>query len=419
MKENIVKAYEYARERYAAVGVDTEAAIERFNRLPISMNSWQLDDIKGFINPSNNSGGGVMVTGNYPGAATTFDELIQDMDFVLDLLPGKKKINLQSNQVSFTETGLDLDTLEPRHFQAYVDWAKQRGIGLNISPSVAGHKMVKDDFSLSSPDPAIRDFWIEHFVRCSEIGEYLGRELNWRCVTDYWIPDGYKDYPADQYAPRVRLAAALDTIFERLGEQKHNVNVLEGKVFGVSLEAYTVGSHDFYVGYAASRKKALCIDIGHYNPQEDIATKLSALKLVCPEMMLHITRPMRWDSDHVPLLDDLTQSMTNEIIRNNWDDSIHIGTDYFDASINRIAACVLGMRSIQKAVLRPMLENTAEIREAEKEGNYAKRLALMEEFKTLPFNLVYDYICETAGVPIGTDWIKEVMQYEKDVLLKR
>lgn len=304
----------------------------------------------------------------------------------------------------------------------YVDWAKKRNVGLDFGGGAFGHPMIKENFTLASPDSQVRDFWIESWVRCAQIGEYFGKELNQQCITNIWIPDGYKDYPADQYTPRARLAESLDTIFNRLGDQKYNMCALEGKVFGIGLEAYTVGSHDFYLGYAINRKngkKCITVDSGHYNPLEDVATKLSSLMLFMDDIYMHVTRAMRWDSDHVIVMDDTTQAITNEIIRNNWENRIHLCTDFFDASINRIAASIIGIRSLQKCVLRSLLENSGELRKAEMENNFGRRLALMEEYKTLPFNAVYDYICESAGVPVGPRWLDEVDRYEKSVLSRR
>ena len=420
MSDRIYKAYQYAKERYAELGVDVDKAIERFNTIPISVNAWELDDLKGFMNLDKiGSDGGCIATGEYPGTATTFEQLTQDLDMILANLPGKKKVSCTAKAVCYTEPGLDLNSIEPKHFQGYVDWAKTRNVGLDFGGGAFGHPMIKNNFTLSSPDPEVRDFWIESFVRCAKIGEHMGKELNQKCITNIWIPDGYKDYPADQYSPRVRLVEALDTIYERLGEQKHNLCSLEGKVFGIGLEAYTVGSHDFYLAYAMNRKKCVTVDSGHYNPLEDVATKLSALMLFMDDIFMHVTRAMRWDSDHVVVMDDMTQAITNEIIRNNWEKRIHLCTDFFDASINRIAASVIGVRSLQKCILRSILENTEELRKAEREENYGRRLALMEEYKTMPFNAVYDYICESAGVPVGHRWLDEVNRYEKDVLSRR
>lgn len=418
MGNKIENAYEIAKERYAELGVDTEKAIATYLKTPISFNAWQLDDDAGFLKVKKGSGGGVMATGNYPGRAANAAQLMEDAGKVFSLVPGTHKLSIQSKQIA-SEEKVDLDGIEKEHYLPYVEWAKEKGYGLDFNPSCSGHPMADTGFTLSSADEGIRNFWITHFKKASEIGEYFGQELGKKCVTNYWIPDGYKDFTADMYAPRERLSKSLDEVFSRKRDTEHNIDTLESKLFGIGVEAYTVGSHEFYMGYAVKNHLPLCLDAGHFHISEDISNKISALMLVCDELMLHVTRPMRWDSDHVVAFDDTTQAIMNEIVRNGWLGRIHIGTDYFDASINRIAAGVLGLRNSGKCLLRALLEPTEQIRQAEKEGNYTKRLVMLEEAKTLPFAAVWDYICEISEMPVGMEWYKEVERYEKEVLIKR
>ncbi|QNM05475.1 L-rhamnose isomerase [Qiania dongpingensis] len=413
------QAYELAKERYAKMGVDTEEAVKKLLAVRISFNAWQLDDDKGFLQVEAGTGGGVMATGNYPGAAKNAEQLVQDAGTVFSLIPGRHKLSVQSKMIASAEPGIDLDRIEKEHYRYYVDWAKENGIGLDFNPSCSGHPMANSGFTLSSADERVREFWIEHFRRASEIGEYLGQETGIRCMTNYWIPDGYKDMPADMYAPRKRLEESLDRVFDRKADRVHNMDSLESKLFGIGVEAYTVGSHEFYMAYAAKHHLPVTLDAGHFHISEEVANKISSLMFLCDEILLHVTRPMRWDSDHVVAFDDTTQNIMNEIVRNEWLDRVHIGTDYFDASINRVAAGVIGLRNTQKALLKAFLEPTKELRTYENEGNYTKRLALMEEMKTMPFQAVWDHICEMENVPVGFGWFAEVERYEKEVQLKR
>ena len=417
-EKSIISAYETAKEIYAQYGVNTDEALKKLREKRISFNAWQLDDVKGFLKLDQGSGGGIQATGNYPGVATTAEELMQDAEKVFSLVGGKHKLSLQANMVATNEK-VDLDTIEPKHFAAYVDWAKKIGIGLDINPSCAGHPMLESGFTLSSADKGIREWWIHHFILTSGIGEYFGKETGVRCVTNYWIPDGYKDYPADTYSPRVRLAESLDRIFSRKRNANYNIDTLESKLFGIGVEAFTVGSHEFYMGYAVKNHLPLCLDAGHFHLSEDVGYKISALMLACDELLLHVTRPMRWDSDHVVSFDDSVKNIMREIVRGDFLDRISLGTDYFDASINRIAAGVLGMRNTQKALLAALLEPIGLLKEYENRGDYTSRLALFEESKTMPFADVWNYFCLTEGVPCGADWIDEVKLYEKQVLAKR
>ncbi|MCD8354856.1 MAG: L-rhamnose isomerase [Clostridiales bacterium] len=419
MGTKIEQAYRLAQERYAALGVDTESAIRTLLKTPVTFNAWQLDDDAGFLKVERSGGGGVMATGNYPGRARNAAELMQDAKKVFSLVPGTHKLSVQSKQIATEKPGVDLDNIEKEYYQPYVDWAKENGYGLDFNPSCSGHPMSASGFTLASADEGVRRFWITHFKKASEIAEYLGESVGMRCITNYWIPDGYKDYPADMYAPRERLEQSLDEIFDRPRRLEYNIDTLEAKLFGIGVEAYTVGSHEFYMGYGARNHIPLCLDAGHFHLSEDISNKISALLLTFDELLLHVTRPMRWDSDHVVSFDDPTQAIFNEIVRNHWLDRVNIGTDYFDASINRVAAGVLGLRNADKCFLRALLEPTEAIRQAEQEGNYTRRLAMMEESKTLPFNAVWDYVCEQSDLPVGMQWIDEVEQYERQVQSKR
>ena len=416
--KNTDQAYQLAKERYAAIGVDTERALNRLEQVRVSFNAWQFDDVKGFLNKDTQMSGGILSTGSYPGAASNPDQLRQDADKAFSLIPGKHKLSLQATQADTTER-VELDEIEPRHYRAYVDWARERGLGLDFNPSCYAHPKSAKGFTLASSDSGIRDFWIEHCRRSSIVGEFFGRELGIQAVTNHWICDGYKDFPADRYAPRERLKNSLDEIFQKPVDQSLNLDTLESKLFGIGVEAYTVGSHEFYMMYAAKRGRSLCLDAGHFHPTEEVANKISAVMLFSEEMALHVTRPMRWDSDHVVSFDDHTQDMIREVVRGGWLERVHIGTDYFDGSINRITACVIGMRNTIKSILFALLEPIGLLQRLELEENYSERLAVMEELKTYPFEAVWDYYCEKMGVPTGMDWLQEVRAYEREVLACR
>lgn len=419
MKESaIIKRYQEAKERYFELGVDTDAALDKLQEKRISFNAWQLDDVKGFLDVASGFGGGVMATGNYMGVAKSAAQLRQDSEKVFSLVPGKHKLSLQANMVDTSEK-VDLDSIEPKHFSGFVEWAKECGIGLDINPSCAGHPMLSSGFTLSSADAGIRNFWIHHFILTSQIGEFFGKETGIRCVTNYWIPDGYKDYPADTLAPRLRLEESLDEIFSRKRDTRYNIDTLESKLFGIGVEAFTVGSHEFYLTYALKNNLPVCLDAGHFHLSEEIGYKISAILLGCEEILLHVTRPMRWDSDHVVSYDDNTRNIMKEIVRNGFLDRVNLGTDYFDASINRIAAGVLGMRNTQKALLYALLEPVGLLKKYESERDYTARLVLSEECKTLSFDAVWDWFCCKNDVPAGLAWLDEVRDYEKNVLAKR
>lgn len=410
--------YEYAREKYAGLGVDTDKALEILEKERISFNGWQMDDVKGFLHRDNAMSGGILSTGSYPGAARNGEELRQDVEKAFSLIPGKHKISLQATQVDTSET-IDLDEIEPKHYEAYVQWARELDIGLDFNPSCYSHPKSEKGFTLSSQDTSIREFWIEHCRRSSKVGEYFGDTLGIQCVTNLWVPDGYKDFPVDRYTPRKRLEESLNEVFRNPVDQSKNLDTVESKLFGIGVEAYTVGSHEFYMGYAMKNNRALCIDAGHFHPTEEIANKISSVMCFSDEMLLHVTRPMRWDSDHVVSLDDSTQEIMKEIVRNQWLGKVHLGTDYFDGSINRVAACVIGMRNTIKALLIALLEPTDKLKAYEQEENYSARLALLEEMKSMPWQAVWEYYCAKMNVPSGFEWMDEVVRYERNVLDRR
>ncbi len=413
-----MKSYEEAKERYAALGSDTEEAMKRLASIKISMHCWQGDDVKGFLFRDRDLSGGIQATGNYPGAARTPDELRADMDKAFSLIPGKHKVNLHSTYAD-TEESIDLDAIEPRHYASWVQWAKEHGLGLDFNPTCFSHEKAESGYTLSSADEGIRRFWIEHCRRSRRVGEYFGKELGQKCVTNVWIPDGSKDVPVDRYAPRLRLKESLDEIFSEKLDPAANLDAVESKLFGIGSESYVVGSHEFYMGYAMKNNVAVCLDAGHFHPTEVISNKLSSLLLFSDEMLLHVSRPVRWDSDHVVALDDELQEIANEVIRNGLADRIHIGLDFFDASINRVAAWVIGMRNMQKALLRALLEPTAVMKQLELDGDYTARLAYLEEMKAMPWQAVWDEFCERQGVPTGLAWLDEVRGYETKILAER
>ena len=411
------KAYLLAKEQYAKIGVDTDKALEALKNIKISMHCWQGDDVLGFLSDGELSGG-IQTTGNYPGRATNPDELRADLDKALSLIPGTHKLNLHAIYAD-TDEKVELDELEPKHFEKWVAWAKEKGMGLDFNPTCFSHPMAETGFTISSADDNIRNFWIRHCKACRKIAEYFGKELGQKAVTNFWFPDGYKDIPVDREAPRRRMMEALDEVFSEQIDEKYTVDALESKVFGIGVESYTVGSNEFCIGYAVSRNKLPCLDAGHYHPTEVISDKIPSVLLFSKELLLHVSRPVRWDSDHVVILDDELQAIAQSLVRTGLVERTHIGLDFFDASINRIAAWVIGTRNMQKALLKALLEPTADLMKVELEGDYTSRLALTEEYKTYPFGAVWDYFCEINGVPVGTEWLDEVKKYEQEVLLKR
>lgn len=418
MTSQIERNYEAARNQYAQHGIDVGQALKKLADIKISMHCWQGDDVRGFLNRGQELTGGISVTGNYPGAARTPAELRADLELAYSLIPGKHKLNLHAIYAD-TDEKVELDRIEPKHFQQWVDWAKAQGLGLDFNPTCFSHENSKDGFTLSHPDPAIRKFWIEHCKASRRIGAYFGEQLGQTCVTNVWVPDGFKDTPVDRMGPRQRLKDALDEVFAEPLNPKHNLDAVESKLFGLGSEAYVVGSHEFYMGYGIRNNKLICLDAGHFHPTEVISNKLSALALFTDGILLHVSRPMRWDSDHVVVLDDELLDIGRELVRHNLLGTTHIGLDFFDASINRIAAWVVGTRNTLKALLRAMLEPVEQLKQAELAGDYTSRLALTEEFKTYPFGAVWDYYCEQNGVPVREAWLTEVKKYEQEVLLAR
>ena len=418
MEEKIRKAYELAKEAYAGLGVDTDEVLRRLAQVKISIHCWQGDDIAGFLFKDQQLSGGIQVTGNYPGAATTVTELRQDIEKAVSLIPGKHKLSLHAIYAD-TDEKVDLDQLEPRHFASWVDWAKKTGMGLDFNPTCFSHPMAADGFTISHKDDKVRNFWIEHCRRSRLIGEYFGRELGQKCVTNYWFPDGYKDIPVDREAPRRRMKEALDQVFAGPIDEEHNLNAIESKVFGIGAESYTTGSNEFCLGYAVQNHKAVCLDAGHFHPTEVISDKIPTVLLFTDELLLHVSRPVRWDSDHVVVMDDELLAIAQSLVRTGLLDRTHIGLDFFDASINRIAAWVIGTRNMLKALLRAMLEPVDQLKKLENEGDYTARLAMLEELKCYPFAAVWDYYCMTQGVPVREGWLPVVREYEQQVLLKR
>ncbi len=416
---SIESAYKIAQERYAALGVDTAAALTRLATVPISLHCWQGDDVGGFEKAGEELGGGLAVTGNYPGKARTPQELRSDTIKALSLMPGKHRFNLHA---LYAETGgkrVDRNELCPEHFQGWIDWCKEQKLGMDFNPTYFSHPKAADGMTLSHPDTGIRKFWIEHGIACRRIGAAIGAALHTPCVTNTWIPDGMKDLPVDRVAPRQRLTEALDEIFAVPVNRADNLDAVESKLFGIGSESYVVGSHEYYLGYAISRKKLLTLDTGHFHPTETIVDKISAVFTQLDEILLHVSRGIRWDSDHVVIVDDALLAIAQELVRGNFLERTHVGLDYFDASINRVAAWVIGARAMLKALLIALLEPIQLLRDLEKAGDFTARLAMLEELKTLPYAAVWDYYCLKQGVPVGPAWIGEVKQYEKDVLSKR
>lgn len=408
-------AYSIARAVYAAAGVDAEAALARLARIPISMHCWQGDDVGGFECSRAEIGGGLAVTGNYPGKARTVDELRSDAEAAFKLIPGKHRFNLHASYGEFGGRAVDRDEIDPAHFAGWIEWARQRGLGLDFNPTCFAHPKAADGFTLAHRDPAIRAFWIEHCKRARRIGSSIGKALG-PCVTNVWVPDGFKDTPADRATPRELLRESLDAIFSESLE--HNLDAVEPKLFGIGSESCTVGSFEFYYGYAVARQKILCLDSGHFHPTESVADKISSVLQYVPRLLLHVSRGVRWDSDHVVTMTDDLLAIAREVVASNALDRVHIGLDYFDASINRIAAWVIGMRNVQRAFLIALLEPPA-IKEAEAAGDNTARLALQEEAKALPHAAIWDAFCDQYNVPIGRAWLAEVKNYERTVLASR
>jgi len=418
MNKNIGKAFSLAQERYASLDVNVDRALKALAQIPISLHCWQGDDVGGFENFGGTLGGGLVATGNYLGKARTPDELRADLEMAYALIPGKHRLNLHAFYGEFGGKKVDRDEIAPEHFRNWIAWAKKNGLGLDFNPTCFSHPQAADGFTLSHADKGVRRFWIEHCRRSREIGAAMGQALGKTCVTNIWIPDGMKDTPADRKGPRARLAESLDAVFKTALSPKLNLDAVEPKLFGIGSESFVVGSHEFYLGYAVSRQKLLCLDAGHYHPTEGIADKISSVLQYLPEILLHVSRGVRWDSDHVVLLNDDLLAIAREIVANGYAGRVHIGLDYFDASINRVAAWTIGTRSLLRALLIALLEPPA-IKTAEAAGDFTARLAWQEEAKTLPYGAVWDHYCETKGVPVRDQWLAEVKEYEKNVLSQR
>jgi L-rhamnose isomerase len=419
IEKQIRNAYALAKERYAPLGVDTDAALAKLALISISLHCWQGDDVAGFENSGGELTGGIAATGNYPGKARTADELRRDLDLAYSLIPGTHRLNLHS---IYAETGgvvVPRNELRPEHFSRWIAWAKENGHGLDFNPSYFSHPLAASGFTLASYDVGVRQFWVEHGIACRKIGEAFGRALGTPCVTNIWIPDGFKDTPADRATPRRLLKASLDAILAEKLDPACNLDAVEGKLFGIGAESYTVGSHEFYLGYAVANKLLLCLDSGHFHPTETIADKISAVMACLDEILLHVSRGVRWDSDHVVTFTDDLQAIAQEIVRGGFLGRVHIGLDYFDASINRIAAWVIGARAMQRALLAALLEPFETLRQLDVAGDYTARLALLEELKGMPFAAVWDYFCLEKGVPVGMGFMETIRAYERTVLAQR
>ena len=413
-------SYELAKAAYAAAGVNTEKAIAALEKVSVSMHCWQGDDVVGFEPKAGAASGGILTPGNYPGRARTPEELMADIDKALSLIPGTHRINLHASYAIMAPgEEVDRDKLEPRHFAKWVEFAKARGLGIDFNPTVFSHPMVKNNLTLSSPDETVRKFWIDHVVACLRIAEYFARELNDTCLVNIWIPDGFKDTPADRLSPRARLKDSLDRIFAKGFDRERIMVCVESKVFGIGVESCTVGSHEFYLNYAARNNLLSLLDAGHFHPTEMISDKISSMLLFSDKLALHVSRPVRWDSDHVIRFDDELQEIAKEVVRCNALDRVCLALDYFDASINRIAAWVIGMRNMQKALLSALLLPNERLAELQNREEYTELLALQEECKMLPCGAVWDHFCQKHGVPVGMAWMDEVKRYEREVLSKR
>jgi L-rhamnose isomerase len=417
-ESRIQNAYAFAKERYAALGVDAEEAVARLEKTAVSLHCWQGDDVGGFENPGGPLGGGIAATGNYPGKARTADELRRDLDLVYSLLPGSHRLNLHAIYLE-ADRPVERNAIEPRHFSAWKDWAKANRHGVDFNPTCFSHPKSADGFTLSHRDEGIRRFWVEHCIACRKIGGYFGKELGTPAVTNIWIPDGYKDTPADRRTPRELLRDSLDAILAEQADRRFNLDAVEPKLFGLGSESYVAGSMEFYLAYALRRNILLTLDSGHFHPTETIAEKISSLLICLDQLLLHVSRGVRWDSDHVVTFTDDLQAIAQEIVRNDALERVHIGLDYFDASINRVAAWTIGARNTLRALLAALLEPRKALRQSEIEGDFTSRLALQEELKSMPFSAVWDYYCSQKNAPVGLDFMQLVRTYERQELAKR
>jgi len=418
--QTIRNAFEMAKEQYAEIGVDVDQAMQKLDQFPISLHCWQADDVGGFeTSDSELSGGGIQATGNYPGKATNIEESRMDIEKSMSLLPGKQRLNLHAIYGDFKGEFVDRDQIETRHFQSWIDWAKGLGIGMDFNCSMFSHPKAADNMTLAHKDAGIREFWIEHAKSCREIAADFGKQLGTPSIHNIWIPDGSKDIPVDRYAHRAILKDALDDILSKRISPEYAKDAIECKLFGIGLESMTVGNSEFYLGYAVANQTLICLDSGHFHPTEQVGDKISSALLFVPEILLHVSRPVRWDSDHVVTLNDDTLLIAQEIVRCSALDRVHMGLDFFDASINRIGAYVVGTRAAQQAMLFALLEPVETLRNYEENGQFFERLALLELLKTKPFGAVWDYYCLKHEVPVAQDYISVVQQYENDVLSKR
>lgn len=418
MTRAIEQAFELAKQRFAEIGIDVNAAMAQLDKLPVSMHCWQGDDVKGFENPQGALTGGIQATGNYPGKATTANELRADLDQAMALIPGPKRLNLHAIYLD-AESPVDRIDIKPAHFSQWVEWAKKNKLGLDFNPTCFSHPLSEDGFTLAHPNPEIRQFWIEHCKASRKISASFGEQLGTPSIMNIWVPDGMKDQTIDRFGPRERLMNSLDEIISEKLDPAHHYDAVESKLFGIGAESYTVGSNEFCLGYASSRQTALTLDAGHFHPTEQVSDKISTAMLYVPRLLLHVSRPVRWDSDHVVALDDETQAIANEIVRQKLFDKVHIGLDFFDASINRIAAWVIGTRNAKKVLLRALLEPVDTLKMLELEGDYTTRMALYEEQKSLPWQAVWEAYCLRHDVPAGAGWLGDVRHYEQHVLSKR
>lgn len=419
-KLQVEKAYEIAKEQYAAIGVDVDKAMAKLSKMEISMHCWQGDDVGGFETAGAELGsGGIQVTGNYPGKAKTIDQLRGDIEKAMSLIPGKQRLNLHACYLDNGGKYVDRNEVSKEHFQSWIDWAKANKTALDFNPTFFSHPKADSGFTLSHKDKSIRNFWVEHGKACREIAEYMGKQLKSTCVVNNWIPDGYKDIPVDRKAPRERLAESLDAMFAKKLDEKYIAEAVECKLFGIGSETYVVGSHEFYMGYALTRDKMVCLDAGHFHPTETISDKISSVLTFSDKALLHVSRAVRWDSDHVVTLTDDLQAIAQEIVRGNYTKKVYVALDFFDASINRIAAWVIGTRCMLKALLMAMLEPIADMKKLENAGDWTSRLATFEELKTMPYGAVWDMYCLKNNVPVGFDWLAEAKEYEKTVLAAR
>ena len=420
MDNKILKGYEYAKEFYAQYGIDVDKAIEIADKTPLSIHCWQGDDVNGFEKKEGALSGGIQATGNYPGKANTPDELRADIEVAIKHIPGAKKINIHACYLE-ADTFVDRNAIEPKHFEKWADWAVKNDLGIDFNPTYFSHPLSENG-TLSARDDSVRNFWIEHGIRCRQIGGYFAKRTGKPCVINHWTPDGDKEFPIDTLSPRLRLKDSYDRIFEATKDVEGVMDGIESKVFGIGLESFTVGSHEFCMGYVMGKNKdhiMLTLDCGHYHPTEVVSAKLGAVYAFSNHCLLHVSRPVRWDSDHVVAYDDELKAIMDELVRLGKVENTYIATDYFDASINRVAAWIIGLRNTRKALLASLLTPVEMLKKAEAEGDNTSRMAISQEFKAAPISLVWDYYCAKAGSSVGLNWLEEVKTYEKEVLAKR